>query len=153
MTRNQKAFLDMLAVSEIGRALLAMTDNGYDVLVGSTPKHPRRFLSYHDHPNSLYRPLRSSAAGRYQIIHPTWVEIKELLGLKDFSPESQDLAALKLVERRGALDEVEEGRITRAIHLCRKEWASLPEAGYGQHENKLSDLLRAYMDAGGMIAT
>jgi hypothetical protein len=48
---NRCAFLDMLAVSEIGAELLAETDNGYNVLVGATPAHPLTFPSYATHPS------------------------------------------------------------------------------------------------------
>ncbi|TPQ32162.1 glycoside hydrolase, partial [Burkholderia ubonensis] len=34
--KNRVAFLDTVAVSEIGAALLAKSDDGYNVLVGST---------------------------------------------------------------------------------------------------------------------
>jgi hypothetical protein len=40
MSPNLKAFLDMIAWSEIGPALLAKSDNGYNVCVGSTPEKP-----------------------------------------------------------------------------------------------------------------
>ena len=45
---NLKAFLDMIAFSEIGPTLLAASDNGYDVLVGGTLFH-----GYADHPRVL----------------------------------------------------------------------------------------------------
>ena len=69
MTPNEKAFLDMLAHSEIGEALLAVSDNGYNVIVGSTPTKPDLFTSYANHPRKLVRLgefLQSTAAGRYQ---------------------------------------------------------------------------------------
>ena len=65
MTPNQKAFLDMIAFSEIGPALLAKSDDGYDVLVGSTPDRPLLFTSYAEHPNILNAACNSTAAGRY----------------------------------------------------------------------------------------
>ena len=43
--QNRCAFLDMLAASEIGAALLAETDDGYNVLVGSTPSMSSGFGS------------------------------------------------------------------------------------------------------------
>ena len=68
---NESAFLDMIAWSEIGPALLAVSDNGYNVIVGSTPSNPNLFISYSDHPRKLVqlRPgLVSTAAGRYQLL-------------------------------------------------------------------------------------
>ena len=66
MTTNRKAFLDMIAHSEIGQALLDVSDNGYNVIVGSTAQHPDLFNSYADHPRKLVRlnaKLSSTAAG------------------------------------------------------------------------------------------
>ena len=40
-------------MSELGRALLAKSDNGYNVLVGSKPAAPILFHSYADHPRRL----------------------------------------------------------------------------------------------------
>jgi len=51
----------------------------------------------------------------------------------------------------GALD-VHAGRIQSAIEKCRNIWASLPGAGYGQHERKLDDLLAHHIAAGGRLA-
>ena len=138
------AFLDMIAYSEIGPALLAASDDGYNVLVGSTPAKPLLFDSYAKHPQILNHALNSTAAGRYQIIRGTWLGVAGELGLKDFSPESQDEAAIELVRSRGAIDPLAEGDIEQAIAVCSKEWASLPGAGYGQHENRMIDLLKAY---------
>ena len=44
-SQNVHAFLDMLASSEIGLGLLEHSDNGYDVLVGSTSRAPLLFTS------------------------------------------------------------------------------------------------------------
>jgi lysozyme len=94
----------------------------------------------------------STAAGRYQIIKPTWLSVKKALALPDFGAESQDAAAVYLIRRRGAMDAVEAGRVAEAVELCRKEWASLPGAGYGQGERKLADLQAAFERAGGVLA-
>lgn len=94
----------------------------------------------------------STAAGRYQITKPTWLRAKRALSLGDFSPESQDAAAVWLIRQRGALDHVEAGRIGEAVALVRQEWASLPGAGWGQPERRLTALLDAYTSAGGYVA-
>jgi len=39
-----------------------------------------------------------------------------------------------------------------AIDKCKNIWASLPGAGYGQHENSVDKLIAAYKAAGGVVA-
>ncbi|MBD3814564.1 MAG: glycoside hydrolase family 104 protein, partial [Betaproteobacteria bacterium] len=92
------------------------------------------------------------AAGRYQITAPTWAVLKIRLKLPDFSPESQDKAALELIREKGAIDMIDAGSITDAIIACAPIWASFPGAGYNQHENAFSDLLDAYKKAGGKVS-
>jgi lysozyme len=94
----------------------------------------------------------STAAGRYQMIRKTWLDAKNTLGLTDFSPGSQDRAALWLIERQDALSDVQEGRISDAIAKVRRTWASFPASGWGQPERPLSNLLAAYTTAGGTLA-
>lgn len=89
LTANEKAFLDMIAYSEIGPELLALSDNGYNVIVGSTPKNPLLFTSYADHPRRLItlRPgLKSTAAGRYQLLSRYFDSYKKQLHLRTFRP-------------------------------------------------------------------
>jgi muramidase (phage lysozyme) len=137
---NVLAFLDTIAYSEIGPELMAATDDGYNVIVGSTVAKPILMTSYRQHPR-LYEQLEdSTAAGRYQFIWPTW---KGLL-LPDFTPESQDHGAIMLMQDHGAVADVIAGRVAQAIIHCSKEWASFPSAGYGQHENTMNTLLTAY---------
>lgn len=94
----------------------------------------------------------STAAGRHQLIKGTWLRAKRALALPDFSPASQDAAAVWLISQRGAIDDVRAGRIADAIAKCRAEWASLPGAGYGQPERRITALLDAYTSAGGVLA-
>jgi len=155
MTPNKKAFLDAIAYSELGPEILAQSDNGYDVIVGSTPGHIIRFSSYDDHPHRDIRineHLTSTAAGRYQILGRIFDHYRETLGLSDFSPASQDAIALQLIRECRALDLIEDGNFADAITACSSRWASLPGSQYGQHTNKLSLLQQAYVDAGGMLA-
>ncbi|MBC7074646.1 MAG: glycoside hydrolase family 104 protein [Syntrophomonadaceae bacterium] len=152
-TSNQTAFLDMIAFSEGTQAV--GHHNGYDVIVGSTPASMRRIDSFDDHPRvtmQLNSKLWSSAAGRYQITAPTWAVLKLRLKLPDFSPGSQDKAALELIREKGAIDMIDAGKITDAIIACAPIWASFPGAGYNQHENSFSDLIDAYKKAGGTVS-
>lgn len=149
--RNVLAFLDMIAVSE-GTDIPSQRskDDGYDVLVGGA-----LLTSYNAHPNRLVtlRPnLKSTAAGRYQFLKRTWDEIAKAYRLADFTPENQDRAAIALLRRRKALDDVKAGRWDAAIRKVSKEWASIPGAGYGQHEQPVERLRSAYAQAGGTFA-
>jgi len=149
MNTNSKAFLDMIAVSE-GTASLG--DNGYNVLVGGG-----LFQGYQTHPRTrVYCPkfkLYSTAAGRYQLLARYWDAYRKSLGLKDFSPASQDKIALQQIKEQKALADVEAGRFELAVGKVCNIWASLPGAGYRQHENSLATLKLAYLKAGGTLAS
>ncbi len=151
--RNVAAFLSMIAAAE-------GTDKagGYACLFGSTERNPRTFFSFADHPR-VYTQFtaagvtrKTSAAGRFQFIVPTWDSLAKRLGLSDFGPASQDAGAIELIRERGALNDVRGGRIPEAVAKCSKVWASLPGAGYAQPERKLSYLLSAFDYAGGQRA-
>lgn len=152
MNTNVRAFLDMLAWSEIGPALLAKSDNGYNVLVGSTPENPLLFDSYADHPDVYNRECDSTAAGRYQILHRYWDHYRDLLDLPDFGPESQDRYAIQQIKEQGGLDPLESGDLEQAIWKCSNIWASLPGNDYDQHTNPIADLREAYVNAGGILS-
>jgi muramidase (phage lysozyme) len=150
---NVCAFLDLIAWSEgTDNGRQATKDDGYDVVVGGG-----LFESYADHPRRLISlpslGIKSTAAGRYQILSRYWDHYRKQLNLKGgFTPENQDRIALQLIRECRALDDIKAGRIAEAIHKCRSRWASLPGAGYGQHEHKVSNLLAAYSKAGGALA-
>ena len=129
ITQNRRAFLDMLAVSEIGPALLAVSDNGYNVIVGSTPAKPDLFASYATHPNKLVmiRPgLASTAAGRYQLLARYFFIYQRQLDLPDFSPDSQDAIALQQIRERGALPLIDMGNFALAVARCSNIWRGGP---------------------------
>jgi muramidase (phage lysozyme) len=94
----------------------------------------------------------TSAAGAYQIILSTWEDLggKEYYG--DFSDASQDQAAMDLIERRGATQDVVAGNFANAVELVAKEWASLPGSPYGQPVHTLDQVAAAYQAAGGTVA-
>lgn len=152
---NVTAFLDMLAVSEIGKELLAASDDGYNVVVGSTPAKPILFNGYADHPRQLIdlgNGLKSTAAGRYQILARYYDAYRHQLSLPNFGPESQDLIAVQMVKECHAYGPLTNGLWEQAVNFCKSRWASLPGAGYSQHENKLADLREAYENAGGQVS-
>lgn len=146
ISNKLKAFLGMLAWSE-------GTDNGkqqtkvhgYDVVVGGS-----LFSDFSDHPRRLVNlprlGIKSTAAGRYQILAKYFDHYKKQLGLKDFSAASQDAIAIQLIKECKALDDIESGNIAEAVIKCRSRWASLPGAGYGQHEHKVDVLLAKYKE-------
>jgi muramidase (phage lysozyme) len=151
MTSNQKAFLGMIAWSEgTDNGRQPTNDHGYDVLVGGG-----LFTGYADHPRQLIqiRPgLASTAAGRYQLLARYYDAYKRTLGLSDFSPASQDAIALQQIRERKALPAIEAGQVELAARLVSNIWASLPGAGYGQHEQNIQSLIAAYTRAGGTLA-
>ncbi|HEV8283824.1 MAG TPA: glycoside hydrolase family 104 protein [Chitinophagaceae bacterium] len=142
--KNLKAFLIMIQYSEgtYGKDAYRKLYGGG--VFNDFSKHP-------DTPITKYG-ITSTAAGAYQILFRTWQELQQKLRLPDFSPESQDKAAIELIKRRRALDDVMAGRFAQAIIKCRKEWASLPGAGYNQTEKDPKALAAVYKLAGGNIA-
>ena len=148
MNVNRKAFLDALAKSE---DTWGHGDEGYDVLVGG-----KFFDSYEDHPRiAVDLPnlgIKSTAAGRYQILDHIFDFYKKSLGLKDFGKDSQDAIALQLIKEVHALEDIDAGRIKEAIEKCASRWASLPGANYGQHEHKFNFLITAFKESGGVLA-
>lgn len=150
--RNVTAFLDMLAWAEgTDNGRQPTRDRGYDVIVGG-----QLFRGYADHPRVLVDlpklRIQSTAAGRYQLLRRYFDAYRKTLGLRDFSPLSQDLIALQQIRERRALPLIQAGKIVEAIHAVRNIWASLPGAGYGQHEQKLERLLAIYQQVGGEVS-
>lgn len=129
--------IDALQNSNV-RAMLALIrrgegtadSGGYSRLVGGGS-----FASWADHPRqSVALPrlgINSTAAGAYQILSRTWDVVRLQAGIPDFSPASQDIAAVQLIRNRGALADVLAGRFEDALRKLSYEWASLPPWRYG----------------------
>ncbi len=151
-TSNRTAFLSMIGQSEVGAALIGETDSGYNVLCGATPNNPLTFSDYSTHPNILNQAFDSTAAGLYQINHPTWLTLCKQTGLSDFSPATQDAMAIQLITNKGALADVDAGNFAAAVQACGPVWASLGYNNYGQPTNQLETLQAWYQAAGGTVA-
>lgn len=140
---NLRAFLLMIQYAEgtYGK-------EAYRTLFGG-----QLFTGFSEHPAiAVTRSgLTSTAAGAYQILYRTWQSLQQTIRLDDFSPANQDRAAVELIRRRGALEDVLAGRLETGVTKCRKEWASLPGAGYGQREHSMNTLKAVYQRAGGSI--
>lgn len=133
-----KAFLDLIARAE---GTYQVGDNGYNILYGFGT-----FQDYSKHPNKAVTKggLTSTAAGRYQFLKKTWDSVKSATGLNDFSPAAQDLGAIELLKRRGALPYIVSGDIQTAITKSNKEWASFPGSPYGQGTRSMNTMLNWY---------
>ena len=123
-------------------------DNGYGTRVGGAKfndfsKKPRQKVfikSINDY---------SSAEGAYQFLDGTWDNISNRLGLKDFSPQSQDEAAVGLIIQRGAMGDLLKGNFEQTINKLSPEWASLPKSdGKGTYKNQrvrnINDLAKVF---------
>lgn len=148
-------FLDLIAWSE-GTSNNPLTKNkGYDVIV-TGPGGPEVFTDYTDHPFAARmaklvmpahdsRPaLYSTAAGRYQLLYRWWRAYKEILGLANFSPASQDAVAVRQMQERGAVSLVEAGDVRSAVLACSTVWASFPGNDYEQGAHSMETLLARY---------
>ena len=143
---NVVAFLDMLAWSE---GTIGKGDDGYNDIVDPAGF----FTDYSTHPNLLVQvnsKIKSTAAGRYQLLSRYYEPYRKQLGLPDFSPVSQDKIAIQQIKERKAYQLIIAGKITDAISRCSNIWASLPGNTYGQRQHKLADLIRIYQRFGGI---
>jgi muramidase (phage lysozyme) len=163
MSANLRAFLFLVRWAE-GTS----DDNGYRALYGHLRERPKLFDGWADHPRQAFKTPWgwTSAAGAFQFMAKvegkvqtdTWDRAKHALGLPDFSPESQNKAALWLIEKRGALPAVEAGDLEQALARCSWEWASLPAGPgkpgrYGQPTRSFESCLVIFERAGGTLLT
>ena len=91
----------------------------------------------------------SSAAGRYQMLTPTYQMAAKATGTSGFSPSEQDLQAVFLIDNRRALEPLLKGEnINKVINQLAPEWASLPtsegKSAYDQPVRGMSELEKYY---------
>lgn len=122
-------------------------DLGYQTLYGGG-----QFADLSRHPDRVVvKRYASAAAGAYQFLPGTWKQVARELKLTSFKPQNQDQAALRLIERRGALAEVDRHGLTKAaMHKLAPEWASFPThagfSAYGQPVKSHAELAKFYSD-------
>lgn len=104
------------------------------------------------HPDKVMKG-RSTAAGAYQFLTPTWRQQQKKLGLGSFGPVEQDIAALDLARQRtmglGGLSYLQKKGLTpEFVAALSPEWASLPtkegKSYYGQPVKSYSELQKTY---------
>jgi lysozyme len=127
--------------------------DGYRMLFGgqlseSFAAHPHRYFSY---TNKAGETIRTSAAGAYQITFSTWSALQLRLRLSDFSPRSQDIAALYLIEEHDALQDVLAGNVAAAVEKLHNTWASLPGNNAHQPQRGLEEVIAWYRQEGGQL--
>lgn len=147
---NVQAFLRVIRHCE-GTA----DDDGYRRMFGG-----KLFDSFDDHPRQAQTfklrkggTLTSTAAGAYQFLARTWDALVKRYGFTDFSPQSQDLAAIALIDGRGALMDLVRGDLESAVRKCAREWASLPGSPYGQPTKSVAEVRRVYEQHGGQYSS
>jgi muramidase (phage lysozyme) len=136
---NRQQYESLLNNSNVRKMLdlIAQTEGvkwGYNTLFGN-----QKIDNLSAHPN-LKKQFKqtdgkinyTTAAGRYQFIKPTWDGLVSQLGLKDFSPRSQDIGAIALLAENGALPYVLKGNYRTAVRKSGGTWASLPSSSYAQ---------------------
>ncbi|MGX2956451.1 glycoside hydrolase family 24 protein [Ursidibacter arcticus] len=105
------------------------------------------------HPNKVLGRTKdgvTTATGRYQFLGSTFNEQAKKLGLKDFGPNSQNLAAVGLIIQNGALDDVLKGDVTKAVYKLRNVWASLPDNPSKNQPHKThAEIIAAWNKYGG----
>ena len=111
INNQRKAFLDMLAWSEE-----SITDVRKPEIMVMTSLSGELFTDYSDHPRKLVtpNPKLNQQAPDATSFFPVADAYRKQLGLKDFSPKSQDAVALQQIMERGALPMIDRGDIRQA---------------------------------------
>ena len=97
-------------------------NHGYDVIVGRGKLLQRLLRS----PSQTCHAKPKTQINRRRTLPASfrwWDAYRKRLGLKDFSPKSQD-AVVQRIKERGALPMIDRGDIRQAIDRCSNIWAS-----------------------------
>ena len=116
---NAQRWLNAISASE---GTMRDGKRGYNIMFGGGT-----FDDYTRHPDTVIDGgrLKSAAAGAYQFMPGTYGTVKRDLKLPDFSPSSQDQAALELMRRRG-VDPDRDPLTPQNVNKLSPEWAAFP---------------------------
>lgn len=144
---NLAAFLKLIRQAESADNYYALVGGGN---FSGTSDHPANTGEFAGIPTKDGR--LTTAAGAYQITRTTWNDLGGVQKYGDFLPHSQDLAAVDLLVRRGALGDVQEGRFDIAIFKLRNEWEAFAMMLAGTYSIDLAQARSIYENAGGTFA-
>lgn len=126
---NVLLFLDLLAEAE--GAIHGYNTQFGGAVITDLSDHPNKRLDYYN--SKTGKRSVTTAAGRYQFKQDSWKDQAKRLGLTDFSPRSQDLAAVGLMMYKPkTLEALKRGDFNKALKDYGTYWASLPSSPHKQ---------------------
>lgn len=136
-------FLDFLSWSE------ATQEHNYHTNFGGS-----RLEDLSHHPNKILGRTKdgvTTATGRYQITGTTWKGIQKNygIGIEDFSPHNQDLAAVSLIIEKGALDDIIKGDMQTVFKKLNNTWVSLPGYKGNQKSRSMQEAMAKWTEING----
>lgn len=140
MAYNKQQLVNFLAQPEF-MALLDTIGYAEGANYDDVVTYAKKITDFSDHPRQCYSWKRgercSTASGRYQFLDETWDGRRKALGLTDFSPPNQDIAALSLVlDVRGVnpslISNPSESNFLAIMNRLTAEWCSLPGTNRGE---------------------
>ena len=142
---NLRATLSMLKQAEAGPSNDPLTYNSWNSgYVFTTHSYSACPNDYQEHPG-MNRNSNSSAAGAYQFLARYYT-------MPDFSPTSQDKAALKLMPSKG-YEAAALGDIPSFVKECQKYWTSLKEWSIEELQSTFNAYRAMEMNGFSTIAT
>ena len=137
INNQRKAFLDMLA----GRRELITDVRKPEIMVMTSLWASYLLITPITLANLSPNPkLKSTGAGRFTLLSRWWDAYRKQLGLKDSLRKVRTLWHCSRLKRGAAC--IDRGDIRQAIDRCSNIWASLPGAGYGQFDIRLTAWLQ-----------
>lgn len=121
-----QAFLKAIAVAEVGQTLVDK-GGGYGKQIGGNYGRDdfNNLSSLTRIPASLPGRGGQNAFGRYQIHQVDFTEAQRSLGVRNLSPQNQDIIGVQRLMMKGAIDPLLKGDLATAIKKAGNEFASL----------------------------